>query len=118
VLAVVDHVPRRTKRRLTDEDAVRRRRALKTRGSVHDVAGDHALAQLRTGVDVDERVTGVHRYPHLELAVLCDAVADSESRANRPLRIVLVRDRRAEHRHHRVADELLDGAAPVLELRA
>ena len=30
--------------------------------------------------------------------------------------VVLVRDRGAEDRHHRVADELLDGAAEALEL--
>ena len=29
-----------------------------------------------------------------------------------------MRDRRAEERHHRVADELLDGAAEALELLA
>ena len=45
-------------------------------------------------------------------------VADRECRADGPLGIVLVRDGRAEHRHHRVADELLDGAAALLELRS
>ena len=34
------------------------------------------------------------------------------------LRVVLVRDGRAEDGHHRVADELLDRAAEALELRA
>src|SRR6266511_2487631 len=33
-----------------------------------------------------------------------------------PLRIVLVRDRRAEERHHRITDVLLHRAAVVLEL--
>ena len=46
------------------------------------------------------------------------AVADRERRADGALGIVLVRDRRAEERHHRVADELLDRAAVALELRA
>ena len=73
---------------------------------------------LRTRVDVDERLAGVHRDAHLELAVLDDPVADRERRAHRALGIVLVRDRRAEHRHHRVADELLHGAAALLELGA
>ena len=58
------------------------------------------------------------RDAHLELAVLGDPVADRERRANRALGIVLVRDRRAEHRHHRVADELLHRAAALLELGA
>ena len=38
--------------------------------------------------------------------------------ADRALGVVLVRGRRAEERHHRVADELLDGAAVALELGA
>ena len=45
-------------------------------------------------------------------------VADRERRADRALGIVLVRRRRAEERHHRVADELLDRAAVPLELGA
>ncbi len=45
-------------------------------------------------------------------------VADRKRRADGALGIVLVRDGRAEHRHHRVADELLDGAAALLELRS
>ena len=35
-----------------------------------------------------------------------------------PLGVVLVRHRRAEHRHHRIADELLDRAAVTLDLLA
>ena len=41
-----------------------------------------------------------------------------ERRAHRPLGVVLVRDRRAPDRHHRVADELLDRAAVALDQRA
>ena len=40
-----------------------------------------------------------------------DRVDQLERRADRALRVVLVRDRRAPDRHHRVADELLDGAS-------
>ena len=36
--------------------------------------------------------------------------------AKRARRVVLVRDRHAEHRHHRVADELLDRASFCLDL--
>ena len=50
------------------------------------------------------------------LPSLGDPVADRERGADRALGIVLVRDRRAEDRHDRVADELLDGAAALLEL--
>ena len=45
-------------------------------------------------------------------------VAHRERRADRTLGVVLVRDRRAEDGHHRVADELLDRAAVPLELVA
>ena len=117
VIAVVDHVPSRAEGRFADEDSIRRRSALQARGGVHDVARDHPLSQLWTRIDVDERVPGVHGDADFELAVVGDPVADRQRRAHRPLGIVLVRDRRAEHRHHGVADELLHGAAAVLELR-
>ena len=52
------------------------------------------------------------------LGLLRDPVTDRERRADGPLRIVLVRGRRAEHGHHRVADELLDRAPVPLELGA
>ena len=45
-------------------------------------------------------------------------VADRERRSDSPLGIVLVCRRRAEERHHRVADELLDRAAVPFELGA
>ena len=50
--------------------------------------------------------------------LLADRVADRERRAHRALGVVLVRDRRAEDGHHRVADELLDRAAVPLDLGA
>ena len=118
VVAVVDHVPRRAERRFADEDAVRRRRALQARRGVHDIACDHPFSELWTRIDADERVPRVHRHAHLELAVLGDPVANCQRRANRALGVVFVRDRRAEHRHHGVADELLHRAAAVLELCA
>ncbi len=43
------------------------------------------------------------------------SVADPRGRANRAERVVLAHRRHAEHGHHRVADELLDGAAVPLE---
>ena len=45
-------------------------------------------------------------------------IADRERSANCALRVVLVRCRRTEERHYRIADELLDRAAVTLELRA
>ena len=50
------------------------------------------------------------------VALLAAPIADRERGADGPLGIVLVRDRRAEDRHHRVADELLDRAAAALDL--
>ena len=45
-----------------------------------------------------------------------DRVAHGEGGPHRALRVVLVRGRRAEDGHHRVADELLDDAAELLDL--
>ena len=60
----------------------------------------------------------VTRDSHLQVALFDDPVPDRERGANGPLGIVLVRGRRAEERHHRVADELLDRPAAPLELGA
>jgi hypothetical protein len=63
-----------------------------------------AVNRYTADVDVDHR------------DVLRERFADRERRADRPLGVVLVRDGRAEERHHGVADELLHGAAEALEL--
>ena len=68
-------------------------------------------------VEADERLAGRDPDPQLEL-LLEREVADRERRADGALGIVLVGGRRAEERHHRVADELLDRAAVALELGA
>ena len=79
-------------------------------------------AELRARVERDERLAGVHPDPHFELerrlglVHLRDRLLDRERRANRPLRIVLVRDRRPEHGDDGVADELLHRAPVALEL--
>ena len=62
---------------------------------------------------------GVDADAELELGLLVeDPVADGERSADGALGIVFVRDRGAEHRHHRIADELLHRAAEALELVA
>jgi hypothetical protein len=68
------------------------------------LAADHDLA----GVDADARLQ----------PVLGDRGAHLRGGARRAQRIVLVRDGDPEHRHHRVADELLDPAAVALDDRA
>jgi hypothetical protein len=75
------------------------------------------LADAR--VKGDERLARRDANAHLEpLAPLGERVADSERGADGALGVVLMRRRRPEQRHHRVADELLDRAAVALELLA
>ena len=71
-----------------------------------------------------ESLAGVDRDADLQLELgiapiqLVDGDTHREGGSNGALRIVAVSDRRTEHRHHRVADELLDDAAEALDLRA
>ena len=80
-------------------------------GRIHQISGDHSLAGRR---NVHRRLTREHpgartqvSRPHLisERRHRRDQV---ERRPHRALRVVLLRHRRAPHRHHRIADELLD----------
>ena len=114
-LAVLDDIPRRPIRGVSDEDAVDRRGRLHPRRGVDDVAGDHRLALGRPRAEGDERLARVHGRAKVEVV---DRVANGERRANGALRVVLVGGRSAEHGHDRVADELLDGAAVPLDLVA
>ena len=114
---VVDGGRGRSVRRLVDDDAVDRCRALQPCRGVDDVAGGHALAGVGLGVEPDERLAGGDADSQLE-PFLEREVADRERRADGALGIVLVRGRGTEQGHHRVADELLDGAAVPLELGA
>ena len=116
-LLVVDDRTRRSVRRLVGEDAVDRRGALKSSCRVHDVPRRHAFAFSRACIERDERLAG--RDPDAKLEpVLEGEVADRERCPHGALGIVLVRDGSPEERHHRVPDELLDGAAVALELAA
>ena len=124
-VAVLDRPLGRAVGRLADEDAVHRRGRLQTGGRVDDVARDHALALRRVGRRARRRAS-----PVLTAMRTCRSSAglasfsswtasrDRERSAHRTLGIVLVRDRRAEDGHDRVADELLHGAAEALDLRA
>ena len=115
-LAVLDRALRRPVRLFPDEDSVHRRGRLEPCGGVDHIARRHRLSRLRPGVDGDERLTGVDPDSHLD-ALVGRPLADRERRTDRTLRVVLVRDRRTEDRHRRVADELLHGAAVAFELR-
>ena len=82
---------------------------LDPRGGVDQVAGDHPLA---FGADRHGRLAGEHARPRREARIELLHCGDQVERGpDRPLGVVLVRDRRPPHRHHGVADELLDGAA-------
>ena len=117
--SILDGALGRAEGRLVDQDAHRRRGcALQPRCSVDDIARSHSLACLGPGVERDQRFAGRDPDADLELALLGELVPDRERRSDRTLGVVLVRDRRAEDGHDRVADELLDGASEALELRA
>ena len=115
---VLDRVARLAVGLLADDHAVDRRGRLQARRRVDDVARDHRLAERRPRAERDHRLTRVDRDADLQVAAgeLPDAVADHERGAHRALRVVAVRERRAEEAHHRVADELLDHAAERLDL--
>ena len=77
------------------------------------VAGDD-LAARDADPDLEPHAVGA-----LELLVQHgESIAHVGGRAQRPQRVVLVHDRSAEHGHDRVADELLHGAAVMLERHA
>ena len=105
-----------------DQHAARGCRVLQTRGGVGDVAGRERLAGRR--VDRDDGLPGAHRAPELEIEAgvlevqLVDALDDRQRRADGPLGVVGLRERRPEDRHDGVTDVLLDDAAVVLDPRA
>ena len=98
---------------LADQDLARLGGLLQARGQVDRLAGDQEVAP---GARAGDDEAGVDPDPqrHLHVAPLGQARqarAHHQRGPHRPLGIVLVRGRDAEHRHHRVADELLDRAA-------
>ena len=119
-LVVGDGVPGQLVRELADDDAAGRRGGLEAGRRVDGVAGEEGLA--RGGVDVGVQVglAGVHADAHLDRVAVgpgqrADFVDEPKRAAHGPLGVVLVRLREAEHGEHGVADELLDGAAVLLD---
>ena len=93
-------------------------RHLQAGGGVDHVARGHRLALARSRADGDERLAAVDPDAHPQaLALVARPGADGEGRPDRSLGVVLVGDRRAEQRHHGIADELLDRAPEAFELR-
>ena len=91
------------------------------RRRIHDIAGNDPLTLLRPRTERDHSLSRVDPHPDLEreagvLSVqLLDRLEDAEPRPHGPLRIVFMRHRSPEHRHHRITHELLHGAAEALD---
>ena len=85
------------------------RGTLQPRRRVHHVAGHHPLVR---GTDGDRGLARNDAGPRVEVVAKgAHRVDDLETRTNGALGVVLVGDRRAPHRHDRIADKLLDCAA-------
>ena len=117
----VDRVPRQGERLLADQDLARPGRLFQACGGVDRVPGDERLTRARipghdgAGVDADPCLQR-HGPLAFEVGVqLGEGGLHLVRCPNRPDGVVLVDDRDPEHRHHGVADELLDGAAVGLE---
>ena len=121
---VFDRCARGSVRLVADDDLADRRVLLQARRGVHDVAGDHRLAERGPRRERDDRLAGVYGATNTELElrllhVECGhRVADGESRPNGALGIVAMGGRRAEDGHDGVADELLHDPAKGLQLVA
>ena len=105
----------------TDQHLAGRRSLLEPSCDVDSVSGRELLVGCAAAHDHLARVdAGAGGDPDAVLAAKLvveplERVADLGRRANGAERIVLVHDRHPEDRQHRVADELLDGAAVPLE---
>ena len=105
-----------------DGDGVHRGGSLQARGGVDHVAGDESLARFRASTEGDHRLPGVDAYTNLQgqrgvaAVEVVDRFDQPQTGAHRTLGVVLVRQRRPEHPHHRVADELLHRSAEALDL--
>ena len=105
---------------LRHQNGAGRRGCQEPRGCVHGVAGHRvsgtgggpeAAGDDRTAVDADVKHDPLAQTRCPLLAERRGALEHVERRLERALRVVLVSGRRAEDRHHRVADEFLDEAA-------
>ena len=119
---VRDDAIRRDLRALPDEHLAGLRGLLQARRDVDRVAADHELPARRR-LPAGDDLAGVHADPQADLgAVLaahavregCESRMCRQRRANRALRIILVRLRDPEDREESVADELLGRAAELL----
>ena len=109
-----------------DEDAARRGDALEAGGAVDDLADDHEVLAGTVAERAHHHLAGVDADAHLQRDVVLGGDLGVEL-VERPIRIdsaariarwgiLLVGLVEAEHRHHGVADELLDDAAVGLDV--
>ena len=103
---------------LGDHDRARLGERLHARGQVHDVAVGGVIHPQIVADPPDHHRPGVQTDPQphrhavlvLDLAVVAaDRLLDRQRRVHRPHRMVLERDRRAEQRHHAIAEIAVDG---------
>ena len=108
-----------------DQDAPHRSRRLEAGGPVDRLPDDRHLLPRALVQHPDHHVAAVDADPHgerhavhrLDLAVeLLQCVAHGEGGTDRQVRILLARLADPEHRHHGVADELLDHTAVRLDV--
>ena len=102
-------------RTLADEGFAGRRRLLEARTHVDGVAGDEPASLPRAA---DDDLPCVDADPQCELVAeeLAKPPVHRERGVQRTLRVILERRRRAEGRHHRVANELLNRPAGRFDL--
>ena len=100
-----------------DDDRPRLRRLLEAGRDIDGVAGHQEVAGRR--VPAGDDLAAVHPEPDREAFAECRIVPDPVAQLQRtvegPGHVIAMRDRQTEHGHHRVADELLDGAAVALD---
>jgi hypothetical protein len=119
---VVEQPARRPEGRLAHHHPTDRGDTLKPGGGVDHVT-DHPLARIPVAHG-DDRLPAGHPDPDLEvqdrvaLVELLDGRKHGQCRSHCPLGVVLVGDWGAEHRHHPVADELVERAPMALDLLA
>jgi hypothetical protein len=101
----VDRAERQPVGRRSDQHLPRLGRLLQPRGDVDGFAGGEGRVRV-----VGDDLPGLDAGAGVE-SEIGEGFHDRERRANRALRVVLVRDGDAERGHHGVARVLLDGAA-------